>query len=202
MSYVLSLLIAGYPSEPAVIGKMGETAIVEVAREYLGGVGAVAILVAGLLATVSSANASILSASRALYGLSSDALAPPAGARVNRTYGTPHFALAFVGGVAVVLAASGQTAILAEVASFLHLVLYGLICVALLVLRRREPEWYEPSFHCPGYPAIPIAGAVFSFALIGFMEPLSQVLGSVICLVATGWFVVYGRDIELQDELG
>jgi len=200
--YVVTLLIAGYTFAPGVIGPMGETAIVEVAREYLGITGAIAILVAGLLATLSSANASILSASRALYGLSADSLVPSAAARVNRTYGTPHFALAFVGGTTVTLVAFGRTEVLAEVASFLHLVLYGLICVSLLALRRADPEWYDPAFVCPGYPFVPIVGAVASFALIAFMQPLSQLLGLVVSLVAVGWYLAYARNIELKNKLG
>ena len=199
--YVVTLLIAGYTFEPSTIAEMGETAIVEVAREYLGLTGAIAILVGGLLATLSSANASILSASRALYGLSSDAIAPPKAARVNRSYGTPHFALGFVGGVTIVLVAFGETEVLAEVASFLHLVLYGLICVVLIALRQRNPDWYEPSFRCPGYPVVPIVGGLASFALIAFMQPLSRVLGVGVCLVALGWYLVYARGTTLKDQI-
>jgi amino acid transporter len=199
--YVITLLIAGSTFEPDVIRQMGETAIVELAREYLGFPGVVVILVGGLLATVSSANASILSASRALYGLSSDALVPEAAATVNREYGTPHFALSFVGGVTVVLVSTGRTEVLAEVASFLHLIMYGLICVVLITIRRREPAWYEPAFECPGYPVVPVVGGLASFALIGFMQPLSQVLGVVLSLVAAGWYLFYARDVELRDQL-
>ena len=200
--YIVTLLIAGSTFEPSVIGPMGETAIVEIAREYFGFPGVVVILIAGLLATISSANASILSASRALYGLSSDALVPEVAARVNREYGTPHFALSFVGGVIVVLVATGRTEILAEVASFLHLIMYGLICVALIMIRRREPTWYDPAFESPGYPVVPIVGGVASFALIGFMQPLSQVLGVLLTIVAVVWYLFYARDIVLKDQLG
>ncbi len=199
--YVVTLLIAGYTFEPDTIGAMGETAIVNVAEAYLGFTGAIAVLIGGLLATVSSANASILSASRALYGLSSDALVPKAAARVNRRYNTPHFALGFVAGVTVVLVAFGRTEVLAEVASFLHLILYGLICVALLVIRRRDPEWYDPSFRCPGYPAVPIVGGIASFALILYMQRLSQVLGVIVAIVAVAWYLLYARDVALKDEL-
>ncbi|WP_324756265.1 APC family permease [Haloarcula sp. GH36] len=199
--YVITLLIAGSTFEPSVIGSMGETAIVEVAREYLGFPGVVVVLIAGLLATISSANASILSASRALYGLSSDALVPQAAATVNREYGTPHFALSFVGGVTVVLVVTGRTEVLAEVASFLHLVMYGLICVTLIVIRRRDPDWYDPAFRSPGYPAVPIVGGFASFALIFYMQPLSQVLGIALTLVAIAWYLFYARDIELKNNL-
>jgi APA family basic amino acid/polyamine antiporter len=199
--YVVTVFIAGSTFDPSVIGPMGETAIVEIAREYLGFAGVVVILVAGVLATISSANASILSASRALYGLSSDGILPEAAARVNREYGTPHFALSFVGGVSVLLVATGRTAVLAEVASFLHLIMYGLICVALIVIRRRDPAWYDPAFKSPGYPYVPIVGGVASFALIAFMQPLSRRLGAVISLVAIVWYLYYARDTELKDKL-
>ncbi len=196
--YVVTLLIAGSTFEPDTIGPMGETAIVEVARVYLGPIGAVGILIAGLLATLSSANASILSASRALYALSADDLIPPQAAQLSHRYGTPHFALTFAGGVTVLLVASGRTEVLAEVASFLHLVLYGFICVALLKLRHERPDWYTPSFECPGYPAVPVAGALASFALIYYMQPLSQLLGTVIGLVALGWYFLYPDEIALN----
>ncbi len=199
--YVITLLIAGSTFEPDAIRPMGETAIVEVARVYLGPVGAVAVLFAGLLATVSSANASILSASRAIYALSSDKLVPPQAARLGHRYGTPYFALAFAGGVTVLLVASGRTEVLAEVASFLHLVLYGLICVALLKLRYESPEWYTPSFVCPGYPVVPILGAISSFALIYYMQPLSRVLGTVISVVAVGWYFLYADGVSLEGDV-
>ncbi|CAI49282.1 transport protein (probable substrate cationic amino acids) [Natronomonas pharaonis DSM 2160] len=199
--YVVTLLIAGSTFAPETIGPMGETAIVEVARVYLGPLGAASVLLAGLLATVSSANASILSASRTLYALSADRLAPPQAAELSHRYGTPHFALSFAGGVTVLLVAAGRTEVLAEVASFLHLVMYGLMCLALLKLRHEEPAWYQPSFECPGYPAVPIAGGLASFGLIYYMQPISRRLGAVIAVVAVGWYFLYAEDVSLREEL-
>lgn len=199
--YAVTVYIAASTFEPSVLLDFGETATVEVAREYLGLPGAIVILFAGLLATFSSANASILSASRSLYALSADSIVPEKAAVINRKYGTPHFALGFVGGLAVLLTAYGQTEILAEVASFLHLIMYGLICFVLIAIRRRDPDWYAPSFHCPGYPIVPIIGGIASFALIPFMETLSIVLGTVVAIVSLAWYFLYARDVKLKDEL-
>ncbi|POG56223.1 APC family permease [Haloferax marisrubri] len=196
--YVVTILVSTGAFGSARLAAFGETAIVEVARSYLGFPGAVAILVAGLFATVSSANASILSSSRALYALSRDALVPPQLARINLRYGTPHVALALVGGPTVVLVAVGRTEVLAEVASFLHLVTYGLICVALIVLRRSNPAWYDPSFRVPGYPAVPVLGGLASFSLVAFMQPLSQAIGAVVAVAALVWYFVYARDVRLK----
>jgi len=76
----------------------GETAMVEVGRHYLGAAGAFAIVFGGLLATMSSANASVLSTSRAIYAVSKDALLPRRASHINLRYGTPHVALGMAGG--------------------------------------------------------------------------------------------------------
>ena len=147
---------------------------------------------------MSSANASILSASRAIYALSNDALLPEKAARLNRRYSTPHIALLLAGGPIIVLVLFGPVEILAEVASFLHLVMYGLICLVLIKLRRTDPDWYDPAFRAPGYPVLPAIGALASFSLIGFMARASQLIGLLVLVVAVGWYLAYGRGVSLQ----
>jgi amino acid transporter len=199
--YVATIFVAtsAFGSEP--LSRFGETAIVEVARAFGGSVGAIAILLAGLLATVSSANASILSTSRAVFAVSKDALVPRMASRVNLTYGTPHVALAMAGGPVLVLVALGEVEVLAEVASFLHLVMYGLICVALIAMRRDEPEWYEPDFRVPAYRLVAGVGALASFGLIAFMQLTSQIVGLAIMLAAAGWHRYYAADVGLKGVL-
>jgi amino acid transporter len=199
--YVVTIFVATSAFGADQLGQFGETAMVEVARDLLGLPGAVAILCAGLLATFSSANASILSASRAVYALSRDALLPRKASEVNLRYGTPHVALAAAGGPILVLVATGQVELLAEVASFLHLVMYGLICVAMIALRRRDPEWYDPSYRVPGYPAVPVVGALASFALIAFMQPVSIGVGIVVMLVSYLWYRYYAGDVTLKGDV-
>ena len=196
--YVVTIFVATSAFGAEQLGRFGETAMVEVARDLLGVPGAVAILFAGLLATFSSANASILSASRAVYALSRDALLPRKASEINLRYGTPHVALLAAGGPILVLVATGQVELLAEVASFLHLVMYALLCVALLVLRRRDPPWYTPSYTVPGYPVVPALGAIASVALIAFMQPASIVIGVAIMLVSYGWYRYYAGDVSLK----
>jgi APA family basic amino acid/polyamine antiporter len=198
--YVVTIFVATSAFGADRLEGLGETAMVEVARDFLGLPGALAILFAGLLATFSSANASILSASRTVYALSRDALIPQKASEINLKYGTPHIALFAAGGPIFVLVATGQVELLAEVASFLHLVMYGLICVALVVLRRRSPAWYDPSFRMPGYPFLPAVGALASFALIAFMQPASIVVGALVMALSYGWYRYYAGDVELKGD--
>ena len=199
--YVLTIFVATDIFTQQQLLDAGETAMVEVGRELLGPVGALIIILGGLLATMSSANASILSTSRAIYGVSKDALLPKWASRINLKYGTPHVALGMAGGPVVVLAATRQVQLLAEVASFLHLIMYGLMCVALLAIRRDRPEWYDPDFVVPGGPVIPVLGALSSFGLILFMDPMSMAVGLSIIVVTAGWYFYYARDITLKGAL-
>jgi amino acid transporter len=196
--YVVTVFVATSAFGAERLSTFGETAMVEVAREFLGRPGAVAILLAGLLATFSSANASILSGSRTVYALSRDALLPKRASEINLRYGTPHIALLAAGGPILVLVATGRVEVLAEVASFLHLLMYGLICVAVIVLRRRDPSWYEPSYQMPGVPALPAVGAAASFGLVGFMQPASIAIGSAVAAVSYLWYRYYAGAVELQ----
>ncbi len=199
--YVATIFVATSAFGSGTLAEFGETAIVEVARNFMGAPGAIVILVAGLLATVSSANASILSTSRAVFALSKDAILPRFASRINLQYGTPHIALAMGGGPVLVLVAFGGVEVLAEVASFLHLVMYGLMCVALIVMRRDEPEWYDPDFRVPAYQLVAGFGAVASFGLILFMKPTSQIIGVAIMVASAGWFGYYANDVSLKGVL-
>jgi amino acid transporter len=199
--YVATIFVATSAFGSGPLSRFGETAIVEVARSYLGSTGAVVILLAGLLATVSSANASILSTSRAVFAISRDALIPKFASRMNLKYGTPHVALAMAGGPVLVLIGFGEVEVLAEVASFLHLIMYGLMCVALVVIRLDEPDWYDPDFRVPAWPLVAGLGALASFGMIFFMQFISQVIGLGVMVAAGGWYLFYARDVTLKGVL-
>jgi len=199
--YVLTIFVATSVFTQDALEAAGETAMVEIGRELLGAPGALVIIVGGLLATMSSANASILSTSRAIYGVSKDALLPRWASRINLKYGTPHVALGMAGGPVIVLAATRQVQLLAEVASFLHLVMYGLMCVALVAIRRDRPDWYDPDFRVPGGPVIPVVGALASFGLIAFMDFTSIGVGVAVIVLTAGWYFYYARDVKLKGAL-
>jgi amino acid transporter len=199
--YVVTIFVATSAFGSARLATFGETAMVEVARSFFGGPGAILILLAGLLATISSANASILSTSRAVFAVSKDAIIPKFASRMNLKYGTPHVALAMAGGPVLVLTASGEVEVLAEVASFLHLVMYGLICISLLAIRRDEPEWYDPDFRVPAATAVAVVGALASFVMIAFMQPISRRVGAVILIASAGWYKYYASDVSLKGVL-
>ena len=83
------------------------------------------------------------------------------------------------------------------------LVTYGLVHVAVVVLRRADPEGYDPAFEMPGllYPAVPVPGVAMAGVVIPRMEPLVILVGTGIVLLGAGWYAVYARDRVIEDGL-
>jgi amino acid transporter len=187
--YLLVYFVSARLVSAEELAGMGETAVVRVAGRLVGVAGVVATLGAGLLATLSSANASILSSSRTLYALARDGAVPGVFARTRPETASPVFAVLSVGVPAAGLAYVGVEA-LAEVASLLHLVVYGLICGAVFARRRRGEE-DESHFRAPGPAAFALLAAVACFSLIAFMQPRSIVAGVAVLLAALAVHVAY-----------
>ncbi|WP_122088860.1 amino acid permease [Halalkalicoccus subterraneus] len=187
---VLVVVLAAVPNE-IVAGN--DTAVVQVAKILIGPVGAGAMLLGGLLATASSANASILSSSRINFAMGRDRLVSPKLNDIHGKFGTPYRSIAITGGLIVLFIVVGNLELLSTASSVLHLVVYGLLNVALIVMREAHPPEYDPDFRVPLYPITPIVGAVLSFALIGFIDPTVIVLCAVFVALAALWYLAYAR---------
>ncbi|MFB6071112.1 MAG: amino acid permease [Halanaeroarchaeum sp.] len=170
-----------------------ETAIVDVARRLAGPVGAAFLLIGGLLATASSANASILASSRINFAMGRDGIVTPWLNEVHERFATPYRSIGLTGLFIVVFILFGDVETLATAGSVLHLLIYGLLNVSLVVMREVAPPTYEPDYRVPFYPATPIVGAIISFALIGFIEPLVILLSVGFVVFAGVWYVAYAR---------
>jgi amino acid transporter/nucleotide-binding universal stress UspA family protein len=195
--YALVLLVMSAAVEQGFIAEQeaaGNIAIVEVAQLILGPLGAVAMLVGGLLATASSANASILASSRINFAMGRDAIVTPKLNEIHPQFGTPYRAIGITGGLILLFILVAPINTLATMGSVLHLIIYGLLNIALIVMREADVEEYEPSYTVPLYPITPIVGSILSFALIVFIEPRVTVLFSGLFVAfAVVWYLFYAR---------
>lgn len=187
---VLLAVLAAVPNE-VVAGN--DTAVVEVARLLIGPIGAAALLFGGLLATASSANASILASSRINFAMGRDKIVSPSLNEVHERFGTPYKSIALTGGLILLFIVVGDLELLATAGSVLHLVVYGLLNLALIVFREGDPAEYDPEFTVPLYPITPILGTVLSFALIGFINPFVIGLCGLFVAFALAWYMLYAR---------
>jgi nucleotide-binding universal stress UspA family protein len=152
-----------------------------------------ALLFGGLLATASSANASILASSRINFAMGRDRILSPSINEVHPRFGTPYRAIAITGALILVFIVAAPINTLASMGSVLHLVIYGLLNIALIVFREADVEDYDPSFEVPLYPITPIVGSLVSFALIVFINPTVIALGGLLVVAAMVWYLVYAR---------
>jgi amino acid transporter/nucleotide-binding universal stress UspA family protein len=171
--------------------------VADVATEFVGSLGALMMILGAVFATISSANASILSAARVNFAMGRDRILVNWLNEVHDRFRTPYRSITVTGIVTLVLIAVGVgIGTLAEVASFMYLVTYALVHVAVVVLRRADPADYDPSFRIPSvlYPVAPVAGFLATLGVLISMNPLVQGIGAVIVVAGVAWYVWYARD--------
>ncbi|MEL7833420.1 amino acid permease [Fodinibius sp. Rm-B-1B1-1] len=191
--YVLVMLVS---TGVLPVSELAESYIpvADVASEYLGSIGALMMVIGAVLATVSSANASILSAARVNFAMGRDKILSSWLNKIHSDYRTPFRAILITGAVILGLIAFGVgLETLADVASFSFLITYMLVHVAVIVMRRANPDDYNPDFRIPNwaYPIIPIIGAVSCLVIVTQMRPMVMVIGTGIILVGVGWYLFY-----------
>ncbi|MFD1597907.1 APC family permease [Halobellus rarus] len=174
------------------------TAIAVGARAVFGGfgigvVGVGLLTFGGLLATASSANASVLSASRINYAMGRDGLMDQRLSAIHDRFNTPYRSIALTGALILVFIVAGRVNALAKAGSVLHLLVYGLLNVSLIAMRETEAMGYDPGFEVPGYPVVPVLGALLSFGLIGFMDLQQILLAGALVVAGVVWYLAYVR---------
>jgi len=204
--YALVLLIMTAAVDQGFIAEVeaaGEIAVVQTAALFLGPVGATAMLVGGLLATASSANASILASSRINFAMGRDNIVSPDLNKIHPRFATPYRSIAVTGGLILVFVLAGSVNDLAKMGSALHLIIYALLNVALIVMRTVDPADYQPDYRVPLYPVTPLLGAVTSVALLAYIDLTLVLFSFGIAAAAVVWYFLYARTrTEKQGILG
>jgi amino acid transporter/nucleotide-binding universal stress UspA family protein len=175
-----------------------EIAVVQVGQEILGPLMGVALLFGGLLATASSANASILASSRINFAMGRDRIVTPDLNEIHPRFGTPYRAIAITGGLILAFIVLANVNTLSKLASVLHLVIYALLNVALIVMREADVPDYDPDYEVPLYPVTPIVGTLTSVALIAFIDPFIIGVGVAFVVFAAAWYLLYARSRTTQ----
>ncbi|MFW5929183.1 MAG: amino acid permease [Halobacteriota archaeon] len=170
---------------PASLGPFGGVAAASAAVMTLG----------ALLATASSANASILASARINFAMGRDRIVSDWLNEIHPNYATPYRSILVTGGLIVVFIGvlGRDIEVLAKAASVLHLIVYALMNVALIVFREADVPEYQPEFKVPFYPFTPVVGAVLSLGLVAFMDGLEIALSAVFVVAAVAWYFVYAR---------
>ncbi|MFQ6109030.1 MAG: amino acid permease [Candidatus Aminicenantales bacterium] len=172
-----------------------ETVLMDLARMLLGHVGYFLILLGGILATVSSANASVMAASRISFAMGRDELLPYWFNQIHFRFKTPYRSIGVTTVLTMLLLVTigGHLELLAEVAGFLSLVLYGLITLACMLMRYAKLDWYKPTFQTPGYPVVPLLGLLGCVFVIANTSRATLLIGNMIIAASFIWYVLFLR---------
>jgi len=127
------------------------------------------ISIIGLFALINGALIQMIMASRVLYGMSSRKLLPAIISGVNRRTQTPLVATALTTVAILLLAVSGSLESLAQATSLIMLIVFSLVNLALLYIKRKHPK---PEGLIVFPVLIPLLGFVVSAAFI-LLESIS-----------------------------
>ena len=161
----------------------------------IAGAAATVMTLGALLATASSANASILASARINFAMGRDEIVTDWLNEIHPRYATPYRSILVTGFmiIAFVVVLGRDVGLLAEAASVLHLIVFALLNLAVIVFRETDVPGYDPDFEVPLYPIVPILGATLSLALIAFMEFWPQMIAVGFVVGAVGWYMIYAR---------
>ena len=153
----------------------GPISLSDIAARFLSGFPFVYFVIAGgVLAVVTTLNATYLWGTKSLIMITEDGLLPKGLARVNKRFGTPHWLLTliFLGSVTALLIAGDRVETLAVFASIGGIIIFIPVMGAALRLKSVAPEIYDRSrLKLKGglYYAAPIIGLLLSIVIIAIL---------------------------------
>jgi hypothetical protein len=80
---------------------------------------------------------------------------------------------------------------IAKLASAFQLLLFGLVCIAVIVMREAKIPTYKPGFKAPFYPWLQVMGILISFWLIIEMGILAIAFTGMVTIACVLWYHFY-----------
>lgn len=148
------------------------------------------ITLALIISALGSMNSSVLSGARVPYAMARDGVFFKAADGIHPRYRTPARALLFQFALASVMALSGTFEELTNLFIFAGWIFYGLAVVALLRLRKTQPDLPRP-YRCWGYPWVPltfVAGALALTVNLWLVRPGRSSLGLLLILAGLPFY--------------
>lgn len=166
------------------------TPVGDAAQSFAGTTGLVLVTIAALFAFMSVANAGIMSSSRYPLAMSRDHLIPPIFRTINKN-GIPIVSLVLTVSAIIFCILFVDVLSIAKLAGTFQLVLFALLCFAVIVMRESNIESYDPSFRTPLYPWIPLAGILGPCWLISQMGTGPTLFAVGMVVLGVVWFFAY-----------
>ncbi|MBX9940425.1 MAG: amino acid permease [Candidatus Obscuribacterales bacterium] len=164
--YVLVAAIMTGAVSYTLLGGAGEGAPMAKVLDHIGLNWASPLVSVGAIAGITSVLIVLLfGQSRIMMRMAKDGLVSPVFGKVSPRFHTPVWSIAIWGVIVALSAGLVPIGELAELTSIGTLFAFVIVSLGVIVLRRTEPDRHR-GFKCPGYPYVPILGALLSFILM------------------------------------
>ena len=167
----------------------------DVVQSFAGRQGAAWLTVAMAISALGALHVVELTGARIPYAMARDGAFFRFAERIQPRFRTPSGALLLEGSVAAVLALSGTFEQLYSLFVFAVWIFFALVALALIRLRRREPNLHRP-YRTWGYPWTPIIFLIAAIALtvnLWLDRPVRSSLGLAVILAGVPFFYYWRR---------
>ncbi|GAA0217525.1 APC family permease [Saccharothrix mutabilis subsp. mutabilis] len=154
--YVLVAITSSLLIPAGELSKAGSSALLKVVQVGAPGFPLWVFSLIGLFAVINSALINMLMASRLIYGMANERIIPKVFGTVHPFRRTPWISIVFTSGVAIILVSTADIAKLGGTTALLLLVVFTIVNIAVLVLRKEEVE--HKHFRAPTW--VPVLGAI------------------------------------------
>ena len=184
----VSMGLSGAEREAAALPTADATAAV-VGTDW----GGKLLIIGGVGGILTSWNAFLIGASRAIYALARAGQLPAALGVLHSRFNTPYRAVILVGVLSMLAPLLGRQALvwLVDAGSFGVVIAYAFVALSFLVLRYREPDMPRP-YKVRYWKVTGIAAFVLSFAILMLFMPFSPaaLIWPYEWIIVGGWWLV------------
>jgi amino acid transporter/nucleotide-binding universal stress UspA family protein len=173
------------------LGENAERAMIETARAIMP-YGAFIMILGGLASTTSALNATIFSSSRVSFAMGRDRDLPPIFGRIHTRNKTPHWAIWLSGLLIMGMAVLLPVADVASGASITFLLLFLMVNVSLIRMRKTHPDLHRP-FLAPFVPWLQYFSIAAQLVLAVELFQLSPIAWVVVIVWLVLGIFVYRR---------
>jgi amino acid transporter len=174
-----------------VVGVLGAGAstdrpLAEVARLTMGGSGASLVAIGALFSFYGYLSAKMLAMPRVTFALAEGGDLPRLFAAVGRKFYTPWFSIVIYAAAVWGLSILGNFSWNLTLSAIARLFYYGVVCAALIVLRRRQPGTAQ--FRLPGGPVLAVLGVLICLVLLTQVDQSQwRILAAAVAAALVNW---------------
>ncbi len=192
--YILVSWLSVQVLDPATLAG-SKAPLLEVVRRAQPNFPPVIFTIVAAFAVLNTALLNFVTASRLIYGMSREGLVPAWFSKLHPARSTPYRTFLVIVPFAIALAVSGTIQLLAGATATLILVMFCLVNLSLLAIKRRHPQ--TSGFRVPGI--VPVVALLLNLSLIAFASNESRLLG--LAFMGIGLLLIVLRNMLLKETL-